>query len=304
LRTIQREAEEAVHLRRALEEERAAVAEKYASLDREAERRERERASTFERELLEAVEEFERRSREMVQKMEDLATRSRLEREAQKRAAELKREAQRAARAASASSSSIGSSARGVRVMRDGRPVEASARQQEQPAPDPAARSVPSREIRVGDRVRLRSFGSEGVVETLHGEDAEVRVKSLRFREKVSNLDLLEAAPPPAESGRAAMLKKVSRGTEVRLTAPGEAIHSEINVIGRTTDEAVEEVDKFLDQAVMSGLHHVRIVHGMGTGALRKAIAELLRGHPHVARYATAPQDQGGAGATVVELEQ
>jgi DNA mismatch repair protein MutS2 len=114
----------------------------------------------------------------------------------------------------------------------------------------------------------------------------------------------VEAAPPAAETGRAALLRRVSRGTEVRLTAPDEEIRSELNVIGRTTDEAADEVDKFLDHAVMNGLHHVRLVHGHGTGALRKAIADLLRGHPHVARYAQAPQDQGGAGATVVELKQ
>jgi DNA mismatch repair protein MutS2 len=304
LRTIGREAEEAVQLRRALEEEREAVALKYASLDAEAQRREKSREASFERELLSTIEEFEKRSREMVSKIEDRTERARAEREAQKHAAELKREAQRAARAATASSTSTSQHARprGVRVMRDGQLVDAAS--SNATAQDEAPRIVPTREIKVGDQVRLRSFGSVGVVEALHGSDAEVRVKSLRFREKVSNLDLVEAAPPPAETGRAALLKRVSRGTEVRLTAPDEEIRSELNVIGRTTDEAVDEVDKFLDHAVMNGLHHVRLVHGHGTGALRKAIAELLRGHPHVARYAQAPQDQGGAGATVVELNQ
>jgi DNA mismatch repair protein MutS2 len=304
LRTIQREAEESVALRRALEEERAAVAEKYASLDQEAQKRERARAASFEHELLQTIEEFEKRSREMVSKIEDRAERARVEREAQKRTAELKREAQRAARAATASSTSTSEHARprGVRVMRDGQLVDAAS--SDAAAQDEAARSVPTREIKVGDQVRLRSFGSVGVVEALHGDSAEVRVKALRFREKVSNLDLVLAAPPQAETGRAALLKRVSRGTEVRLTAPDEEISSELNVIGRTTDEATDEVDKFLDHAVINGLQHVRIVHGHGTGALRKAIAELLRGHPHVSRYAQAPQDQGGAGATVVELKQ
>jgi DNA mismatch repair protein MutS2 len=304
LRTIQREAEEALQLRRALEEERAAVAEKYASLDAEAQKRERSRAASFQRELLQTIEEFEKRSREMVSKIEDRAERARVEREAQKRAAELKREAQRAARAASASSRSTHEHARtrGIRVMREGQLVDSASTNSD--AQVETALNVPARKIKVGDQVRLRSFGSVGVVESLNGDDAEVRVKSLRFREKVSNLDLVLAAPPEAETGRAALLKRVSRGTEVRLTAPDEEIRSELNVIGRTTDEATDEVDKFLDHAVMNGLHHVRIVHGHGTGALRKAIAELLRDHPHVSRYAQAPQDQGGAGATVVELKQ
>ena len=79
---------------------------------------------------------------------------------------------------------------------------------------------------------------------------------------------------------------------------------AEINLIGRTTDEAVDETDKFLDAAYLNSLSHVRIIHGHGTGALRRAIADFLRNHPHVARYNQAPPDQGGAGATVVELKQ
>src|SRR2546423_96909 len=103
LRRIKRESEEAENLRRALEEERAAVAEKYSSLDAEARGRERERQVTFERELLNAIEDFEKRSREIVAKIEDRTERVKVEREAQRSTAELKREAQRAARAATAS---------------------------------------------------------------------------------------------------------------------------------------------------------------------------------------------------------
>jgi DNA mismatch repair protein MutS2 len=79
---------------------------------------------------------------------------------------------------------------------------------------------------------------------------------------------------------------------------------SELNVIGQRADEATEAVDKFLDEASLGNLSEVRIVHGHGTGALRRAIAELLKDHPHVARFTAAPHDQGGAGATVVQLRQ
>src|SRR5438132_9331970 len=79
---------------------------------------------------------------------------------------------------------------------------------------------------------------------------------------------------------------------------------SELNLIGKKTDEAVDLVDKFLDEAFLNGLSEVRIIHGHGTGALRRSVAELLAGHPHVARFAAAPQDQGGSGATIVELKQ
>jgi DNA mismatch repair protein MutS2 len=308
LRRIKREAEEAESLRRALEEEREAVAEKYASLDAQAMRRERERQAEFETQLLATIEDFEKRSRELVSSIEDRTERARVEREAQKRAAELRREAKRAAHAAAASTSRSGqpkTEPRGVRVLRDGHEVNLGQSHEADEMPAASYVAAAARPIVVGDRVRLRSFGSEGVVDKLNGDEAEVRVKALRFREKVANLELLEpiAAAQP-DAGRRSRLQRTSRGTEVRLRAPDVEPRAELNVIGRTTDEAVDEADKFLDEAFMNNLNHVRIVHGHGTGALRRAISNLLKDHPHVARFAQAPQDQGGAGATLIELRQ
>ncbi len=304
LRRIKREADEAETLRVALEEERAAVAEKYAALDVEARKREREREALFERELLSAIEEFEKRSSEMFAKIEDRAERLKVEREAKARASELKREAQRAAKAATASSSSSAQTQRGVRVIRDGQILN----QETQPAiedEEQAFRTVPQREIKKGDQVRLKSFGSIGIVDKINGGEAEVRVKSLRFREKLVNLELVEVTKPDIETGRGARLRSMAqkRGTEVRLRATDDDPRAELNLIGRTTDEAVDEADKFLDEAFLNSLQHIRIVHGHGTGALRRAIGQLLKDHPHVERYSPAPQDQGGAGATVVELK-
>jgi DNA mismatch repair protein MutS2 len=156
----------------------------------------------------------------------------------------------------------------------------------------------------VGDRVRLRSFNSSGVVDRLIDGEAEVRVGGLRLKERVENLELLEPAPEKPETGRLAHLKRASRGTEYNLRAAYGDARAELNLIGRTTDEAVDEADKFLDEAYLNGFQMVRIIHGHGTGALRRAIADFLRNHPHVARFAPASPSQGGAGATVVELKQ
>ncbi|HEX7173658.1 MAG TPA: hypothetical protein VF240_00050, partial [Pyrinomonadaceae bacterium] len=134
LRRIKREAEEAETLRRALEEERAAVAERYARLDRDAERRERERQAEFAREMEAAVREFESRSRELYSKIEDRAERARVERETERRAAELRREAaqKRSATARTATAgggtteggdAAMPTTAGGVRVVRQGREV-------------------------------------------------------------------------------------------------------------------------------------------------------------------------------------
>jgi DNA mismatch repair protein MutS2 len=345
LRRIKREAEEAEALRRALEEERAAVAEKFATLDLDSQRRERERQTEFEKQSAAIFAEFEKLSRELLAKIQERADRLKVEREAQKRAAELKSEAQRAAKALSEEArlqtraqlkqshsrkEDLPPQLRGVRVVRDGKVVgEPNGGLAQSPAKKavedsgPVLRSpisedarTPMREIEVGDRVRLLSFGSTGIVDQIKDDEAEVRVGSLRMREHVSNLELLtEAGNKRNEvstsrvSGRVKgsleALKKQATATELHLhskDADSKSQNNELNLIGKTTDEAVDLADKFLDEAFLNGLSEVRIIHGHGTGALRKAVAEFLRDHPHVARFTSASPDKGGSGATVVEL--
>ncbi len=353
LRRIKREAEEAEALRAALEEERAAVAEKYARIDLDAQKREREREAHFEKQLTAAVSEFEKLSRESLSNIEERAARVKVEREAQKRADDLKREAQRAARAMSEEArqttraqagksrgqeENLPSHLRGVKVIRDGQIVsdarQADGEDRALPAaqekggqgvrvPSSGASAVsrqdarpprgPMRDIQVGDHVRLLSFGSTGIVDAIKDGEAQVRVGSLRMREKLANLQPIDEANLKAHEistsrgsgrvkGRLEDLKTQAAATELHLHSRDAHSHNELNLIGKTTDEAVDLTDKFLDEAFLNGLPEVRIIHGHGTGALRKAISEFLIGHPHVARFSRAPQDKGGTGATVVEL--
>jgi DNA mismatch repair protein MutS2 len=182
--------------------------------------------------------------------------------------------------------------------------------------------------------VRLLSFGSVGIVNHIKDDEAEVRVGSLRMREKLNNLELVfevstsgsgaserhdgrdgsrndVSIPTRRGSGRVKAsledLRRKAATTELHLRTKsgGHDIltNAELNLIGKTTDEAVDLTDKFLDEAFLNGLSELRIIHGHGTGALRRAITELLKDHPHVARFAAAAQDKGGAGATTVELK-
>lgn len=346
LRRIKREAEAAESLRQALEEERAAVAEKFASLDEQAEQRERGRQAEFAHQISVAVTEFERLSHELLAKIEDRAERVKVEREAGRRAAALKREAQRATQAAgkivrtSSESSTRGQEGglppqlRGVRVIRDGKVVSAGSKAEDERAaraggqdaraPGRVPRYAAGRAPGVGDRVRLRTFGSIGIVDQIKDDEAELRVGSLRMREKLSNLELIDEVSARGKdtdarrdevstvrgSGRVKPslenLRRKAATTELHLhSKEGRSDLSttaELNLIGKKTDEAVELTDKFLDEAFLNGLSEVRIIHGHGTGALRRAITELLEGHPHVARFAAAAQDKGGTGATVIEL--
>jgi DNA mismatch repair protein MutS2 len=290
LRRIKREAEDAREMRLALEEERRAVAEKFASLDKTAAKHERERQAAFDQTVQRTITELEKRGRELVAKIEDRTERVRAEREIQRHVGEMKRTAQREVRVVRAAEDQVV------------QPEHAPANGETEAAPQYV--KVSPRKIVEGDKVRLRTFGSVGIVDRIKDGLAEVRVKSLRFREKLEDLELVEEQPPPkTQRGKLEKLQR-SAHAEVHLSGAEQNAQSELNVIGQTTDEAVDAVDKFLDEASLASLNQVRIVHGHGTGALRRAIAGLLDGHPHVARFLPAPPDQGGTGATLVELRQ
>jgi len=215
---------------------------------------------------------------------------------------------------------------RGVKVLRDGQvvndarrePIEIQAKSQaiETGGGDVRAPSIQERDFRIGDQVRLKNFGSIGIIDRIKGNEAELRVGSLHMREKLLNLELIDKASDGRQgvstshvSGRikAPLEEMRTRATELHLHSrePDSKSQStsELNLIGKTTDEAADLVDKFLDQAFLNGQREIRIIHGHGTGALRRAVAELLADHPHVERFSAAPQDQGGSGATIAELQ-
>jgi DNA mismatch repair protein MutS2 len=95
---------------------------------------------------------------------------------------------------------------------------------------------------------------------------------------------------------------RARKGISVTAAEPDENLNWEINVIGRTADEAKDEVEKFLDKAFLAGLPRVRIIHGTGMGVLRRTLRAYLEKHPQVAAISEPGQNEGGAGATVVEL--
>jgi DNA mismatch repair protein MutS2 len=137
------------------------------------------------------------------------------------------------------------------------------------------------------------------VVESINGDIFTVIVGSLRFRARRDELALLEAAKADQHKGVASL----GAGVSARINVDQD-FSPELNVIGARVDEATDRVDKFLDNAYLAGAETVRVVHGFGKGALRRAIGELLNGHPHVRSFHPAPSNLGGNGATVVELEK
>jgi DNA mismatch repair protein MutS2 len=124
------------------------------------------------------------------------------------------------------------------------------------------------------------------------------------MRANARDLDLVE----PASGGRqgSSTSSQASGGTRVKVNVelqPRDTMLSELNVIGCTVDEAIARAERFLDESLLTDQRTVRFIHGYGTGQLRRALAGFLQQHPLVARFATAPPEQGGGGVTVVELK-
>jgi DNA mismatch repair protein MutS2 len=161
-----------------------------------------------------------------------------------------------------------------------------------EPAAAPATPApVAPGEIEVGSRVAVGALGLEGVVLELHGKHAEVGVRGKRLRAALRDLRMIEGSAAPA---------RVNVNVDLQ---PRQGLLSELNVIGSTVDEALARLEKFLDESTVTDLRELRIVHGHGTGQLRRTVAEFLKNHPLVERYETAPQNQGGGGATIAYLK-
>ncbi|MDE2816528.1 MAG: Smr/MutS family protein, partial [Chloroflexota bacterium] len=175
--------------------------------------------------------------------------------------------------------------------------TQAREREREMRSQARAVRQAPEpQDLAVGDTVRVRGWEMPGQV--LATPDTrglvEMQVGQIKTRVHLGEITLVEAQDPgPAPESRH------------RDTAPAApVVPVELDIRGNRAEESIGTVDRYLDQALHGGLKNVRIIHGKGTGALRTAVHEVLRGHPLVRRYRTAPAQEGGDGATVVELAQ
>ena len=154
-----------------------------------------------------------------------------------------------------------------------------------------------SLELAVGDRARMRGSKVDGRVASLEGEFAWLEAGGKRMQVPRTGLEKIEGAAPPAVSSRTSP-RAVGKGSE----ADTGGSTPEVNVIGRRLEEAIGDVEKALDNALLSGAARFRVVHGHGTGRLRDGLRDHLRKHPSVARLHAAEAREGGNGATIVEL--
>jgi DNA mismatch repair protein MutS2 len=273
-----------------LEKDRKAAREQQYALNQERKRLEREgdvemrnRTRELEQKLASLMKEFEFQMRENVRAIEDRAAQQKLSKEAERRINRMRREFQE----------SFNQTVVAHRTGAD--------------AGDVNARPHVVRHVAPGDQVRLKSMGKVAVVQREVEKDLfEVALGPIKMRVKRDDIaDVVKSAGPQSERSDPVAAARRQTGVHVSVTSANtDDMRMEINLIGRTVDEATEDLEKYLARAFLAGLPRVRVIHGHGAGILRRGVRDFLKSHPHVATIAEAPQNEGGQGATIVELRQ
>lgn len=158
--------------------------------------------------------------------------------------------------------------------------------------------SAASLQVEVGDKVRLKGLKSPGEVLGISpASHSPITLQVGNMQMRISHHDIEQVLPQEDKNKITPSVQDVQR-------SKADSVKTELHLLGYTVDEALEAVDKYLDDAFLASLPNVRIVHGKGTGALRQGIHEGLIGHPLVTRFELAPRSEGGDGATVVTLKE
>jgi DNA mismatch repair protein MutS2 len=234
----------------------------------------------MEKKLESVLRDFEYHAREAVNAIQDKAAAQKLSKDAERRIARMRRE---------------------FREQFDSTVVaHASGADQG----DPHAQPQVVKHVSEGDSVKLKSTGRAArVSRKLDDNHFEVQVGAMKMKIARDDIaEVLSSALSGAQAGDSPVKAARARGISVSLENEGQNAASEINVIGYNVDDATRAVEKFVDHAFLAGLPRVRVVHGSGMGILRKALRQALQQHPHVESVAEPPQNEGGGGATVVEL--
>jgi len=255
--------------RHALEEERAKLRSQWVE-------RQQKRIKELEDKFAEMQKRFDKNVARVVEAVKERELRGQMEKSARRKMQDVRSEAREELNAAvvqtlSDSQADLGTSAR--------------------------AESVSSERLQPGARIRVRGFNKAVIFRRLDGSSAEIEAGPLRMKVAVDEIVGIEGAAASASTAQTAR-----GGVSVRSQQGETPATEEINLIGSTVEEATERVDKFLDNAALAHISRVRIIHGHGTGALRKGLGQFLKSHPLVANQTFESEDRGGKAVTVVEL--
>lgn len=165
--------------------------------------------------------------------------------------------------------------------------------------PMPEGQGLTSGNAAVGKKVYVKKIGQSGTIVALNGKEVTVRIGIMKMNLKLKDCLLLKEAPSQPRSTHRTLKKSTSQGHNLFVKKAQDAT-VQIDVRGKTVDEAIPYVDKAIDDALLAGMDRFRLVHGKGTGMLRKGLLEYLDQHPNVLKTEMAPLNEGGFGATIV----
>jgi DNA mismatch repair protein MutS2 len=280
--TLEQMQREVAEQTRQLEEERRELREQWVA-------RQRARIAELEQRFNAAVADHERQVARAIEAVKDRELRAQIEKQSRRKLTEARGEARSEADAAvvahlSESQADLGTAAEAVRA----------------PSPE---------ELVPGVRVRVRGLPSPVTLRRRDGGSAEIEAGPLRMKVRLAEITAVvreDAGKRSSGAGTGTKMPAAARGGISVHTAPttreSDEAGDEINVIGCTVEEASRRVDKFIDDAALAGKPQVRVIHGHGTGALRRGLAEFLAAHPLVESVHAEAQERGGTAVTVVEL--
>ena len=275
---LHRSRDELEDLKRQALEQVKQLDEERRTLQTEWVERQRRRLAELEKKFAEMLKRYEGEIAHAVEAVKQRELRAQLEKQTRRRIVKVRAEAREEADAAVVEHLAEAQRDLGVAV-------------------EPAQEPVTPERLVPGARVRVRGFGPPVVLRRLDAVSAEVEAGPLRMKVPLGDITAVLAEHQPT-SGRSS-----STGITVHAQPSEELAGDEINVIGCTVEEATRRVDKFLDVAALAGKPRVRVIHGHGTGALRRGLAEFLSAHPLVEKIYAEEADRGGNAITVVELK-
>ena len=265
LKELHRQIEENTRHSREMQEAATQLQKRQAELEQESVRREQQRQREWQKKSDVIVADFEARAQMTMDRLAEVAEHRKAAEQARRELSKTKREFQEEAAATMA-------------------------------PPVPAANPPERLAIEEGAKVRLKDIREIATVRRLL-KNGMLEVEAGFLKMHVPREDITEVVSKTEAT-------RLPKNVRFEAGPRWDVSYRELNVIGQRAEEAVEQVDKFLDSAALASVNRVRIVHGHGMGVLKKAVSTLLGANPHVSRFYPATQAEGGAGATIVELRE
>jgi DNA mismatch repair protein MutS2 len=279
---LHRSRDEMEEVKRQAREELAQLEADRRALQTDWVERQKKRIAELEKSFRETQKRLEVEVTRLTEDIKDRTLRAQLEKQAGRRLGKIESEARAEADAAVVETLAASQADLGVAVAASEKPV----------APE---------QLSAGQRILVKGFKQPVVFRRHDGRTAEVEAGPLRMKVALADIVGIESESTQAKGGAVAAARP--RGITVHAQPSDEPAAEEINVIGCTVEEATRRVDKFIDDAALAGKASVRIIHGHGTGALRRGLAEFLSVHPLVERIHAEAEDRGGTAITVAELK-